>query len=332
MSRKRPPHRPQQQTLSETGTIPAGSERRTGLVVTSYGAKMDVEDSDGVVHRCTSRRKHGTIVCGDRVVWEPTHDDQGIVVELLKRDTLLSRPDDLGRDKAIAANIDQLIIVTTVKALDDEGYRFHDNLIDRYFIAAENLSITPVLVVNKIDLLNEEEQRRLAQDVKSYHDIGYQVRYTSTTRENGLDDLEAQLTDRTSVFVGESGVGKSSLISALLPDEVIRVGEVSASSGKGKHTTTTAALYHLPCGGNLIDSPGVREFGLARIEQDALAYCFIEFREYRGQCKFNNCAHVHEPVCAIKAAVAAGKIDQRRYENYLEILKSLAEPLPLLNK
>ncbi len=331
MSLKRPSQRPPQ-PLSKTSTIPADSNHRTGLVVTSYGAKMDIEDSDGITHRCTSRRKHGTIVCGDRVVWEPSHDNQGIVVELLKRDTLLSRPDDIGREKAIAANIDQLIIVTTVKALDDEGYRFHANLIDRYIIAAENLDITPVLVVNKIDLLNSEEQQRLTQDLQSYHDIGYQVRYTSTTRENGLDDLEAQLANHTNVFVGESGVGKSSLISALLPEEVIRIGEVSASSGKGKHTTTTAALYHLPCGANLIDSPGVREFGLAKIEQDALAYCFIEFRPYRGQCKFNNCAHVREPICAIKTAVTENKINRRRYNNYLEILHSFTEPLALQKK
>lgn len=327
MSHKRMPQR--QPRHSDPAQINPGSERRNGLVVTSFGAKLDVEDDSGVIHRCTSRRKHGTIVCGDRVVWEPTHDNEGIVVELLKRDTLLSRPDDIGREKAIAANISQLIIVTTVKALDDEGYRFHDNLIDRYFVAAENLGITPVLVVNKIDLLDDGEQQRLAQDVQCYRDTGYQVRHTCTTQEHGLDDLEAQLADQTSVFVGESGVGKSSLISALLPDEVIRVGEVSASSGKGKHTTTTAALYHLPCGGNLIDSPGVREFGFARIEQDALAWCFMEFREYRGQCKFNNCSHVHEPGCAIKAAVNAGRITPRRYQNYLEILKSLAELPPL---
>ena len=310
----------------------ASSEHRPGLVVASYGAKMDIEDSDGINHRCTSRRKHGAIVCGDRVLWEPGHDNQGIVVELLPRDTLLSRPDDIGREKAIAANIDQLVIVTTVKALDDEGYHFHANLIDRYIIAAENLNITPVLVVNKIDLLNSEEQQQLALDVQNYHDIGYQVRYTSTTRENGLDDLEAQLANHTNVFVGESGVGKSSLISALLPDEVIRIGEVSASSGKGKHTTTTSALYHLPCGANLIDSPGVREFGLAKIGQDALAYCFVEFRAYRGQCKFNNCAHIHEPVCAIKTAVTESRISQRRYNNYLEILNSFIEPLPLLSR
>jgi ribosome biogenesis GTPase len=326
MSRKRQPHR--QQRHSNLNELQPGGERRNGLVVTSFGAKLDVEDSSGIVHRCTSRRKHGAIVCGDRVIWEPTHDDEGVVVELLKRDTLLSRPDDIGRDKAIAANIDQLIIVTTVKALNDEGYRFHDNLIDRYFIAAENLNITPVLVVNKIDLLDEAEQQRLAQDLQPYRDIGYQVRHTSTTQEHGLDELVAQLANHINVFVGESGVGKSSLISALLPDEEIRVGEVSASSGKGKHTTTTAALYHLLCGGDLIDSPGVREFGLAKIEQDALAWCFVEFRDYRGQCRFNNCAHVHEPSCAIKTAVAEGRISARRYENYLEILATLVVGLP----
>ncbi len=326
MSIKRPPtQRPQTSSKTKNSTI--NSDYRTGLVVASYGAKMDIEDSDGISHRCTSRRKHGAIVCGDRVLWEPSHDNQGIVVELLQRDTLLARPDDIGREKAIAANIDQLIIVTTVKALDDEGYRFHANLIDRYIIAAESLKITPVLVVNKIDLLNKVEQQQLTQDLKNYHDIGYQVCYTSTTQKNGLDELHTQLASHTNVFVGESGVGKSSLISALLPDKAIRIGEVSASSGKGKHTTTTAVLYHLPCGANLIDSPGVREFGLSRIGLDVLADCFIEFRHYLGQCKFNNCVHIHEPLCAIKTAVAEKQISQRRYNNYLEILNSFIEPI-----
>lgn len=321
MSRKRPPHRPQ--NINKREESPS-AERRTGLVVASFGAKLDVEDSSGTIHRCTSRRKHGAIVCGDRVIWEPTLDNEGVVVERLERTTLLARPDDIGRDKAIAANIDQLIIVTTAKALPDEGYHFHDNLIDRYFVAAESLGITPVLIANKIDLLNDAERQQLESDLKPYRDIGYQIRHTSTKVAHGLDELMAQLAGHTSVFVGESGVGKSSLISALIPEEEIRVGEVSASSGKGKHTTTTAALYHLQCGGDLIDSPGVREFGLFEVEAEALAWCFIEFRPYRGECKFNNCIHVHEPVCAIKNAVADGKISARRYENYLEILESPA--------
>ena len=136
--------------------------------------------------------------------------------------------------------------------------------------------------------------------------------------------MEAQLKDETSVFVGESGVGKSSIIRSLLGDQAIRVGEVSASSGKGKHTTTATSLYHLDCGGDLIDSPGVREFGLSKIEVQELAFNFIEFRPFVNQCKFNNCMHKSEPQCAVKAALESGDISQQRYDNYLAILDALA--------
>ncbi len=319
MARKRTPHRSKQQNQKE---LTSEEDRRNGLVISRFGAKLDIEDDQGQVFRCTSRRKHGAIVCGDRVIWTMTHDNEGVILERLERKTFLARPDDVGREKAIAANIDQLIIVTTVKALQDEGYRFHDNLIDRYFAVAENLDITPVLVVNKTDLLSNAEHAQLAEDVACYKAIGYDVLYTSTKQAQGLARLEEQLINRTSIFVGESGVGKSSIIRHLLADKEIRVGEVSASSGKGKHTTTAAMLYHLQGGGDLIDSPGVREFGLSQVEPQTLPYCFKEFREFVSYCKFHNCTHQSEPKCAVKEAVAEQKISERRYENYLKIMAS----------
>ena len=320
MPRKRKAHRQQQQDKLElTNPDPLHS----GLVVARFGAKLDVENEDGKVYRCTSRRKFGPIVCGDQVSWQLTHDNEGVIAALIPRRTLLARPDDIGRDKPIAANISQIVIVSTVKALNDERYHLHHNLIDRYIVAAESLDITPVIVINKYDLLSNDEQQQLSHDMQVYSEIGYNVINTSTKQARGLEDLTRQLEQHTSVFVGESGVGKSSIIRSLLADTEIRVGEVSTGSGKGKHTTTATTLYHLNSGGDLIDSPGVREFGLSKIEQVALAYNFIEFRFHISRCKFNNCMHKAEPQCAIKQAVEENIISRRRYENYLEILVSL---------
>ena len=323
MSRKRPPHRQQQQHRQELTNCSPVINR--GLVVASYGPKMDVEDDSGTVYRCSSRRKFGAVVCGDQVSWQVAHDNQGVIIDVLPRSTLLARPDDIGREKPIAANISQIIIVSTAKALPDENFHLHHNLIDRYIVAAENLSITPVIVINKIDMLKEDERRQLDVDMQPYRTIGYQLIYTSTKEEHGLEPLRQQLQDETSVFVGESGVGKSSIINSLLANHDIRVGEVSASSGKGKHTTTSTSLHHLSSGGDLIDSPGVREFRLSKIETAALAYSFIEFRSFINQCKFHNCIHRAEPQCAVKQAVGNGEICQRRYDNYLEILESLQQ-------
>jgi ribosome biogenesis GTPase len=326
MSRKRPPRRHHQNDKQELSDAQqAVTQGHSGLVITRFGAKVEVEDEAGNICRCTSRRKFGAVVCGDQVIWQPTHDNEGIIAEVLPRRTLLARPDDSGRDKPIAANITQLIIVATVKALADENYYLNHNLIDRYLVAAENLDITPVILVNKRDLLSEKEFVQLQDDMQPYQSIGYQVIYTSTRAAHGLEHLMLQLQHQTSVFVGESGVGKSSIIRCLLQDQAIRVGEVSAGTGKGKHTTTGTTLYHLKSGGDLIDSPGVREFGLNSIEPDALDYSFIEFRPFINQCRFHDCIHRAEPDCAVKQAVTEGRISRQRYDNYLEILASLKQ-------
>ena len=179
-----------------------------------------------------------------------------------------------------------------------------------------------MLVLNKTDLLPETggDLRTL---LARYRAIGYRVVAASTQQEGGLDALHACLTERTSVFVGQSGVGKSSLIDRLLPDMQLRVGALSADSRKGTHTTTTATLYHLPAGGELIDSPGIREFGLGHLEEHQVAQGFIEFQPYLGHCRFRDCRHRQEPGCALRDAVERGDILASRFDSYRHIVDGL---------
>ena len=285
---------------------------RTGRVITRFGAEMVVEDDDGQLHRCTSRRRLEHAVCGDRVHWEPTTSGNDVVTNLLPRHNALTRPDLRGRPKAVAANVDQLIVVS--------AYRPEPNweMVDRYLVAAALLPAAAVIVLNKADLCPSEDPA--AGAVEEYRRIGYPVLTTSIPQDHGIEALEAACVGRTSILVGLSGVGKSSLIKALLPDQEVRIGEISEAIEKGRHTTTNATLYHLPTGGDLIDSPGVRDFDLGAVEPRDLARGFLEFADAAQSCRFHDCTHSVEPSCGVKAAVENGQISARRYRSYRLLL------------
>ncbi len=287
-----------------------------GRVITRYGAQVDIESDEHTLYRCVLRRNLPSPVCGDRVVWQAGINQTGVVVAVEPRQTLLERPDADNQIKPVAANINQILVVAAPPpALDID-------LINSYLVAAEMTGIQPVLVFNKIDLLDEDSLKKLKDRLKPYEDIGYTVIYASCKTSHGLNDLVKYLQGKTSILVGQSGVGKSSLIQELLPEEELRVGALSESSGLGRHTTTATRLYHFPAGGELIDSPGVRSFRLGHVSKNQLTDGFIEFRPYLGQCKFSDCLHKVEPVCAIREAVDTGDISQERYDSYQRILDS----------
>ncbi len=306
-----------QQTRAKSSNSTAS---KPGLVVANFGAKLVVEDCDGVLHRCAGRRKLGTLVCGDRVRWQGGDHQDCAVVEMEARQSELARPDKNGRKKTIAANIDQFLIMAS------PGAEFSTGLIDRYLITAETLGIQPLIIFNKVDLLEKDQLAEFKQQLAPYEKIGYPVILTSSKTAHGIDALMPFLSNKTSIIVGKSGVGKSSLINLILPDAEARVGEISQATGKGTHTTTTARLYHLPGNkGEVIDSPGIREFGLWQITPPQVAEGFREFRDYAEQCRFRDCLHRKEPGCAVAAAVKHGDISAQRYASYQRVLVSLEE-------
>ena len=293
-----------------------------GLVIAHYGMQVDVEalqgEHQGKIARCKLRSNLGQLVTGDRVSWRQASDNTGIVVAKEVRTSELARPNKYGVLKPIAANIDQIII--TIAPTPHP----HANLIDRYLVAAEASHIEPVLLLNKTDLLTSQDTQ-LEHMLQKYQALGYTLVHASSHTHMGLDALHTCLHDRTSVFVGQSGVGKSSLVNVLLPGSDQRVNALSEYHQQGIHTTTTAKLFHLPNGGALIDSPGIREFALWEMPADELAYCFREFRPYLGYCKFSNCAHEHEPKCALLEALHENKIDPVRMQSYFNIRDSANE-------
>jgi len=295
-------------------------EAETGTVIAQFGKQLLIEDQSGDIHDCVSRRTVDKLVCGDSVQWRRSSQGNGVVIARNPRHSELGRPNYQGKIRVIAANIDNILIVVAPQPKLDE------DLINRYLVAATLTGIPAVLVVNKTDLLNEKELAELHKQLEVYQNLDIPVLYISCAEKSGIAQLYRYFSDSLAIVVGQSGVGKSSLIKTVMPDQSIRIGKISARSGLGKHTTTAAQLYRIDKGG-IVDSPGIREFGLEHISPESIAFGFSEFRSYLGNCKFNDCTHQHEPGCAIKsAALEQQLISPLRYQSYLRILKSVSKP------
>ncbi len=304
-----------------------------GRIIAHYGSQVEVESATKESTRCFFRANLKQLVTGDRVVWRmcinpeieaQTENDasakqQGVVVACHERRSLLSRPDSYGKLKPAAANVDQIIITVAPKP------EFFTNLIDRYLVVAEINEIEPILLINKTDLISEENQAEFESLQAQYKGLGYQCIAISAKQETGLQALSEQLQNKTSIFVGQSGVGKSSTINQLIPDLDIQVGKLSDAKAKGRHTTTHSQLFHFPNGGECIDSPGIREFGLWHLERDDVVKGFREFQQHQGHCKFRDCAHNNEPKCAILEALENGDISSERFDSFKRIVASLDE-------
>ena len=315
----------QQKRVSKKQTVEPNlddySQEQSGLVVGHYGHDVEVEALEGdkktQIFRCKKRSNLPPLITGDLVTWCEGAQNDGVIVALHERRSVLQRPDMRGKLKPVAANIEQVFIVICNSPATPA------NLIDRYLVAAHTSDLTPILVLNKCDLLAGDTE--YLELLAYYEQLGYQSLKYSVIDNTGIDELNAMLKDKSSIFVGQSGVGKSSMLQTLLPDVNIRIGEISDATGKGKHTTTNANLFHLPNGGDLIDSPGIREFGLWHVKKEQILACFSEFDDIAHLCKFRNCQHEHEPGCAVLEFIEQNPQCQRRFDSMKSIENTLDE-------
>ena len=280
-----------------------------GRVIAAHGRQYVVELADGSILPCFPRGKKSDVACGDLVQIQQAGADQGVIEAILPRTSLLYRSNEI-KQKLIAANVDQVVIVVATEPA------FSDELVTRALLAVESEEIAPLIVLNKCDLTDKLTAAR--ERLALFTQLGYPVLELSALEH--ADDLRPALQGYTSVLVGQSGMGKSTLVNALLPEAKAATREISAALDSGKHTTTHATLYHLDADSELIDSPGLQEFGLGHLDRQEIEQAFREFRPYLGQCRFRDCRHDREPDCALTAAVAEGKIDARRFAIYHRIM------------
>ena len=283
-----------------------------GLVVAAYGKRYEVELPDTKRISCVTRGKKTDLACGDIVSIKLTDNAEGVVESSLPRTSLLYRSNAF-KSKILAANVTQIVIVLATQP------SFYESLLNRCLVAAEAAKINVVIVLNKCDL-NETNDAK--NKLELYQSLGYDVVYLSAKQD--ISALLPYLENQQSVLVGQSGMGKSTIINALLPTQQVRTQEVSTVLDSGKHTTTAAHLYHLNKSTSLIDSPGLQEFGLHHLHNEDIELAFKEFRPFLGHCKYSNCKHSHEPDCAVLAAVSQNKISSRRIAFYQELSSELS--------
>jgi len=296
-----------------------------GLVIKSTGSWYQVHAEDGEIYDCRIKGKFrikgiqttNPLAVGDQVDFElEPNSGNGVIDKLHERKNYIIRKSiNLSKQaQIIAANMDQAFLVVTLASP-----RTSMGFIDRFLATAEAYGIPAVLIFNKLDLFNDAGLEILEDYKAIYENIGYPCYTVSALEGTNIHIIEDLLKDKTTLFSGHSGVGKSSLINALMPDLDNKTGEVSEASDKGQHTTTFAEMHELPFGGYLIDTPGIRELGIFDIRPEELGHYFVEMRALLNQCKFHNCRHVNEPGCAVIKAVEEGEIELSRYESYLSI-------------
>ncbi|CAM3975180.1 ribosome small subunit-dependent GTPase A [Mucilaginibacter galii] len=296
-----------------------------GLVTKSTGSWYQVQTPDGRRYDCRIKGKFrikgltttNPVAVGDKVDFElEPEQEQGVITKLYdRRNYIIRKSINLSKQaQIIAANLDQAYLVVTLASP-----RTSLGFIDRFLVTAEAYDIPASLVYNKLDMFSKEGLEILSEYKMVYEKLGYPCYEVSALKGTNIPALKDKLKDKITLFSGHSGVGKSSLMNAILPDLDLRTMEVSEWSDKGMHTTTFAEMYDLPGGGSIIDTPGIRELGVIDIEQQELSYFFPEMRSRLNQCRFNNCRHINEPGCAVLEAVENGDIEPSRYESYLSI-------------
>ncbi|MBS0288765.1 MAG: ribosome small subunit-dependent GTPase A [Proteobacteria bacterium] len=289
-----------------------------GRLIAHYGTTVIVENQAGQLYRCRFRQNLGTLVTGDEILWQPIDDETGVVVACQTRRSTISRPDKHST-KPIASNVDVLIVVLALEPLPRQ------TTLDRYLILAQSLNLEAIIVINKCDLAYPEAVQMLRSQSAIYQQLGYTWLEVSSHTGEGIAKLAQILIEKTGILMGQSGVGKSSLLNVLVPNAKAQTQELSKLHRAGRHTTTTTRLYHIPNSGQIIDSPGIQAFNLRHLDKLTVLAGFKEFLPFINQCKFRNCGHLDARVCALQEASKLGKIAPFRLENYHTLINELVK-------